>query len=342
MDFQLSADQHALADGIRALCQGRLPLETLREHEGADQVLGAQEWAQLADAGVFSIMVPEAAGGVGLGLADATVVFEELGAALVPGPIVGTVLAAAFRPDAADGRAAVGILAPPPVPGTIPLLVHHLAMLDAVVILPPAGAVGAPAVTIEAGAVHARRVPRCIDPLTPLWEVVGALPDGTPVDLDPVGARLSAAVLTAALQVGIARSSVERAVEYAQGRRQFGRPIGSFQAIKHLCADMLVRTEVARAAVHAAAVLMDQPDAASSEADTLGITPPQVLQRAAAGAKLLADDAALRNTRTMIQVHGGMGFTWEVPAHLYLKRSRVLASEAGASAQMAETVAALL
>lgn len=342
MDFQLSEDQRALADGVQALCQGRFPLEAVRQREGADRVLPPEAWVALAEAGVFSIMVAEDAGGVGLGLAEAAVVFEELGAALVPGPLVGTVLAAPVRADAATGGAALGVLTPPPVPGAIGVLVSHLAMLDAVVVLPPVGAIGEPAVTIEVGAIEARRVSRCLDPLTPLWEVVGELPSGTPIDLDPDRARRDGAVLNAALQVGIARSSVERSVEYAGGRRQFGRPIGSFQAIKHLCADMLVRCEVARAAVHAAAVLADQPEAAAAESDTLGIAPAQVLQRAAAGAKLLADDAALRNTRTMIQVHGGMGFTWEVPAHLYLKRARVLATELGAPAQMAETVAALL
>jgi alkylation response protein AidB-like acyl-CoA dehydrogenase len=132
-------------------------------------------------------------------------------------------------------------------------------------------------------------------------------------------------VLTAALQIGAAAWTTELAVEYAKQRRQFGRPIGGFQAVKHLCADMAVRTEVARCAVHAAAVTVDQPDVGD------GVM-------AAAGAKLLADEAAITNGRSCIQVHGGMGFTWEVPAHLAYKRARVLATQFGTGEQLAESL----
>ena len=135
-------------------------------------------------------------------------------------------------------------------------------------------------------------------------------------------------ILTAAPWcAGIAAATCDLAVDYAKGREQFGRPIGSFQAVKHLCADMLVRAEVARAAVQAAAVTVDQPEVG----DAL---------RAAAGAALLAAEAAMANAKACIQVHGGMGFTWEVPVHLYLMRARVLASTAGTSPELAAEVAA--
>ncbi len=113
---------------------------------------------------------------------------------------------------------------------------------------------------------------------------------------------------------------LDLAVAYAKERQQFGKPIGSFQAIKHMCADMLVRAEVARAAVHAAACLADAPDVATAEAAVAGCTRGQLLERSVSGAKVLADEAAIANARAAIQVHGGMGFTWEVPLHLYLKR----------------------
>ena len=132
-------------------------------------------------------------------------------------------------------------------------------------------------------------------------------------------------MLTAALQVGAAAWATELAVEYAKGRVQFGRPIGAFQAVKHLCADMAVRAEVARVAVQAAAVTADQPDVGDPRA-------------AASGAKLLADEAALANGRSCIQVHGGMGFTWEVPAHLAYKRARVLSSQFGTADVLAESL----
>ena len=86
MDFELSEDEVALADGIRSLCAGRFPLARLRAAEGGDGLVDREAWAELAEAGVFSLQLPEAAGGVGLGMAAAAVVFEELGRALVPGP----------------------------------------------------------------------------------------------------------------------------------------------------------------------------------------------------------------------------------------------------------------
>jgi alkylation response protein AidB-like acyl-CoA dehydrogenase len=141
--------------------------------------------------------------------------------------------------------------------------------------------------------------------------------------------RLEGAVLTAALQVGLAARLTELSVDYAKVREQFGRTIGSFQAVKHICADMFVRTELARVAVHAAAVTLDDPDATEGA-------------RAVAGAKLLADEAAVTNGRAAVQVHGGMGFTWEVPVHFFLKRAWLHATEFGTAEEHAEDLALLL
>src|SRR4029450_11818829 len=112
----------------------------------------------------------------------------------------------------------------------------------------------------------------------------------------------------AAYEVGMAQACVEAATGYSLERQQFDRPIGSFQAVKHIPAHMAVRAGVARAAVDAASVALDDGDAASYE-------------RAVAGARLLAGEAALKNAKGSLQVHGGMGFTWEVDGHLYLKRA---------------------
>ena len=139
--------------------------------------------------------------------------------------------------------------------------------------------------------------------------------------------RRDGAVLTAALQVGAGgRGPPTWPSTTPSSAGQFGRPIGGFQAVKHLCADMAVRAEVARCAVQAAAVTVDQPDVGDAEV-------------AAAGAKLLADEAAIANGRSCIQVHGGMGFTWEVPAHLAYKRARVLATQFGTDDDLAESLA---
>ena len=136
--------------------------------------------------------------------------------------------------------------------------------------------------------------------------------------------RLEHGVLLAPME-----AVTDLAVAYAKERQQFDRPIGSFQAVKHLCADMLVRTEVARAAVYAAGVTLDDPEVGDPE-------------RAVHAAKITAGEAAVRNAKAAIQVHGGMGFTWEVDAHLYLKRAWWLDTVLGSVDAHASAIAASL
>jgi alkylation response protein AidB-like acyl-CoA dehydrogenase len=168
-----------------------------------------------------------------------------------------------------------------------------------------------------------------LDPGTPIARVVTA-PTCTPVYVDWNAWGRGGEVLTAAFQLGLADRLTEMAVEYAKERKQFDRPIGGFQAIKHLCSDMLVRTEVARAAVYAAGAHLDTGD------DLPG------LDSAISGAKLLAGEAAVTNGKTATQVFGGMGFTWEVDVHLYLKRAWVLDTHFGSADTHADVVAASL
>jgi alkylation response protein AidB-like acyl-CoA dehydrogenase len=339
MDFRVDEAERELADGIRTMLAARLPLERIRADEGAERTISADDWAALGETGVFALTLPEPAG-TGLGLADAAIVFEELGRALVPGPLVGTYLAATMDlvPGAAEGRTLVGV-----VPGGgPPWLVEHLTSLGAAFHLSLGGLGGARRLMRSiAEAPTAQRVAAPLDPLTPLWQL-SVLPAGE--ELEDPERRLfrDGAVLTAALQVGHATETLERAVAYAKERHQFGQPIGSFQAVKHLCADMLVRAEVARAAVHAAACLADAPDVLAAEADAAGTSSPAWMQRAVAGAKLLADEAAITNARSAIQVHGGMGYTWEVPLHLHLKRARVLATTFGTARELSSLLGAAL
>jgi alkylation response protein AidB-like acyl-CoA dehydrogenase len=327
VDFELSEDEVALADGMRRLCAGRFPLDRVRAAEGEPVVIDGAGWSELADAGVFSLRVPEVAGGLGLPMAAAAVVFEELGRALVPGPILASHLAAGIVEGAAEGKVAVGAVRKAATAGTgntlpAPIVVENLGSLGALVVVEDDSlAVVDPAV-LESVAVK-----RSLDPLTPLW-LVDRLPTGERIG-GPEEAtrwRRDTSVLGGALLVGLAAATVDLAVAYAKDRQQFGKFIGSFQAVKHICADMLVRAEVARAAVHAAAVTIDQPDVGDGA-------------RAAAGAGLLAVEAAIANGKACIQVHGGMGFTWEVPAHLYLMRARVLAGALDDADQLAELVA---
>lgn len=318
MVFRLSADQKALQEGVRAFCDGRVSAERLPELElGFDRSL----WSELAELGVFNLRLPEADGGVGLGMADAVLVFAELGRRLLPGPIAWSHLAAGLVKGAERGETVVGGL--DLVRRTSePALVEHLESIDTLLLLRGDGLY-----RVDPAALDATPIGIPLDPLTPLHHVV-SLPEGERVAGPDEAARLriAGAALVSAQLLGIAEATLELAVEYAKGREQFSRPIGGFQAIKHMLADMFVRQEVARAAVYAAGASLDDPVVGNVE-------------RAVSSAKITAGEAALRNSRACIQVHGGMGFTWEVPAHYYLKRTWVLETVFGTSDEHMEHVA---
>jgi alkylation response protein AidB-like acyl-CoA dehydrogenase len=321
MDFELTSDQESLQEGMRSFLDGRFPLDVVRGIEAVGH-LDRDRWRELGETGVFSLTVPEVDGGLELGVSEATLVFEELGRALVPGPLVATFLAAPWVVGAVSGEAIVGLFeAAAPVS-----VVEHQADLDALLVLDRSGVK-----RVDPTAIASTAVRRPVDALTPVWVVEGDVPDGELVaDADAAArARLVGTVLTAALQLGLALRATELATDYAKEREQFGRVIGSFQAVKHLCADMLVRAEVARAAVYAAAVALD----GRSDDDPA---------RAAAVAKVMAGDAALANGKSGIQVHGGIGYTWEVDAQRFWKRAVVLDTHFGNSDEHADAVAALL
>jgi alkylation response protein AidB-like acyl-CoA dehydrogenase len=332
MDLDLSADQEELRDGIRSLLAGRFPMARVRG--GFEPAM----FRELGDAGVFAIQLAEPDGGLGLGTADSVVVFEELGRALVPGPLVWTHLAATagMVPGAAGGTRVVGGI-PEPEPGEAVVL-EDLAALDVLLV---SGTTGVAAV--DPGVLTGVTSDWPLDPVTPVTEVAG-VPDGEPVAGPNVGfwCRLQGATLTAAFLLGMADAVTGLAVAYAQERRQFDRPIGSFQAVKHLLADCVTRTEVARAAVYAAGVRLDEPISVNLAIDPLGAgapgSPPDV-GRAVSVAKLLAGEAALANAKTATQVFGGMGFTWEVDVHLYLKRAWVLDTHFGSVDDHADAIA---
>jgi alkylation response protein AidB-like acyl-CoA dehydrogenase len=287
MDLELSDDQVALRDGIASMLASRVPIERVRA--GFDRAL----FDDLAGAGVFSLRAD------GFGWADCAVVFEQLGRACVPGPLVSSLLLG-------DGRIA-GVLAGG--------WVEHVDALDIVVV--PGQGVCAP------DALDAEPSSWPLDPCTAIARVDGT-PRVEPATIDWQLWQRGGALCTAAFQVGMADRLTEMSVAYARERVQFDRPIGSFQSIKHLCADMLVRTEVARAAVYAAAAALDEG----------------VDDRALAVAKALAGEAAIVNGKSATQVHGGMGYTWEVDVHLYLKRAWVLDTHFGSSEEHCDAVAA--
>lgn len=311
MYFLPTAEQSELQRGVREVLARAFPVDKLPG--GHDPLV----WDTLVETGVFALRTD-----LQLGLVEATLVFEELGRACVPGPLVATFLAAGI----ADGP--VTVLEA----DRAPLLVPHLGIASSVLVI--ADGAGSPdAVTIAAAPSDGATAVDGVDPLTTLHELQTA-PAGAPTDLDPIRVRQEGALLTAAIQVGLAARMTELAVGYAKTREQFDRPIGSFQAVKHICADMFVRTELARASLHSAAVVLD--DAGSADG---GVGDPV---RAVAGAKQLADEAATTNGRSCVQVHGGMGFTWEVPVHYFLKRAWLHATEFGTADEHAEDLAAIL
>ncbi|MFD3931514.1 acyl-CoA dehydrogenase family protein [Streptomyces sp. NPDC058614] len=291
MDFQLDDDQRALKAGVRELLTARFGREGLRAAVDNGPALDRTLWRELGEAGFFALRLPEADGGVGLGLPEAVLAFEEAGRVLLPGPLVATHLAAGTVDGAATGETVVAA-----IDGE---LVEWLAEADAV----------------RGDAAGAEPL-RSVDPLTPLHRVPAS------TEPDPAAVRrtsLLPSLLTAAEQLGTAARVCELAVQHARTREQFGQPIGAFQAVKHLCAQMLVRVEVARAAVYAAAVTADPLDVAA--------------------ARLLADEAAVRGARDCLQVHGGMGFTWEADVHLYLKRAWVRTQRTGGATQSEDALA---
>ncbi|WP_323376509.1 acyl-CoA dehydrogenase family protein [Streptomyces sp. RB17] len=306
MRFQLTEDQRALKTGVRELLDRRFGREALRAAVEAPGRLDRELWRSLGDAGFFALRLPEGQGGVGLGLPEAVLAFEEAGRALLPGPLVATHLAAGSVPGAATGETVVAA-----VDGE---LVEWLEAADVVR-------------GDSTGAVPLRSV----DPLTPLHRIPAptrrhtaaetAGPGTGPGTPTPTPESISI-LLTAAEQLGTAVRVQELAVQHARTREQFGRPIGAFQAVQHLCADVLARTETARVAVYAAAVTGDPADIAA--------------------ARLLADEAAVRGARDCLQVHGGMGFTWEADVHLHLKRAWVRAGRGGGSTESEELLAARL
>jgi len=322
MELRLDADQQALCQGLRRFCQGRIGSDALRRLEG--EAFDPALWRELAEMGVFSLRLGEDGGGVGLGCADAVLVFAELGRALVPGPLVWTHLAAGMVEGAADGECAVGgldLMGGEPDP----CVLEHAAALQALLVLRPEGVF-----RLDPRRLDREPVGEPLDPLTPV-ALVKALPRGEAI-AGPERARrlrLEGAALVAGQLLGLAEAALELALDYARRREQFGRAIGSFQALKHLMADMFVRQEVARAAVWAAGATLDDPEVGDAE-------------RAVASAKVTATGAALQNARACIQVHGGMGYTWEVPAHYYLKRAWVLEGLFGSPDEHADRVADLI
>jgi alkylation response protein AidB-like acyl-CoA dehydrogenase len=349
VNFAFSDEQEELRRTVRRFLEERSPESEVRRLMDTDDGFDRDVWDQLSSQlSLPGLAIPEEYDGAGFGYVDLAVVFEEMGRALFCGPYFATVALAAntllHSPDEtarkdylpaiargetiatlavteADGawrEASIAATARPVadgwlLTGTKDFVVDgHVADLLLVVATTDAGpslfAVDAGAVGVSRELLHTldetRKLARITLSDTP-GRLIGADGDGWPV----VERVLDLASVALALEsVGGAQRCLEMAVDYAKVRVQFGRPIGSFQAVKHRCADMLVEVEGAKSAAYYAAWC------AAALNDELPV--------GASLAKAYCTEAYAHAAADNIQVHGGIGFTWEHPAHLYLKRAK--------------------
>ncbi|WP_433564272.1 acyl-CoA dehydrogenase [Nocardia sp. CA-151230] len=340
-----TTDEHkAVQESMRGWATAVRPIATMRSRAQAELRSGAPDfwreyWPRLAELGIFRVAVPEEAGGAGGTVGDLAVLVEQAAHDLVGGPVLSTALAGLVAGEALDevtpcGVALAGEIAisvgesgasvsgewdsvPGAAPGTAVLVPvrdgdrHLWALIDA----DAAGLTVEPLAGIDKTVPVARVV--CADVAVAADRLFE--PGFSVLDL--------AATLVAAEAAGIAGWCLETATEYAKVREQFGRKIGEFQAVKHICAWMLCRAEQIRAVAADAAAAVDSGSAE--------------LQLAAAVALSMSLDAAVENAKDCIQVLGGIGFTWEHDAHLYLRRATALRQLLGGTARWRARVAEL-
>ncbi|QNG17936.1 acyl-CoA dehydrogenase [Rhodococcus triatomae] len=348
MTIGMTDDDRALRDSVRAWAARHVSATVLREAVEAEAETRPLFWESLAELGVLGLHLPEEHGGAGCGLVELAVVVEELGRALVPGPFLPTVVTSAVLQEAgrtdelaafADGRV-LGALALEP--GTLTLTrdagtvtvsgtsSHVLGgqiadlFLTAVQDGDSLAFVTLPRTAIEVTALSSHDVVRRGAEFTAPRLV---LPDDAVLTLDPQRVLDIAATLFAAEASGIADWATTTAADYARVRRQFGRVIGQYQGVKHRIARMLSLAEQARATAW---------DAANATAASMAES-----SLAAAVAASVAPEAAFQVAKDCVQVLGGIGYTWEHDAHLYLRRAQSLRLLLGSTTSWRRRVARL-
>jgi alkylation response protein AidB-like acyl-CoA dehydrogenase len=362
--FDLNDEQRAIKETAKELLAARFKSERMREIAASAGGVDEAGWKEMSELGWPGLALPEEWGGQGLGIVELAVLFEEMGFALAPSPLfsntaVGLTLAAGgsdeqkeshLRPLAEGTRRGTpafveaGSTGTPGAYGMSTRAEGDGVVLDGEKVLVP-DAAGADFLLVATGDGRRHLVDSAASGVTITeepsidqtrrlssvrFENVEVGPEATlpghGADFEPVF-ELSCVAL-AAESTGVAQRALEMAVEYAKDRQQFGRPIGSYQAVSHRCAQMLLETENARSAVYGAAWAADAE--------------PESLPRAAASAKAYASDAGWRVPDASIQVHGGIGFTWEHDLHFFLKRGRANAALYGDARWHRERVAAAI
>lgn len=361
MYFDLTDEQQAIKATARDFLASRFKSERIREIAASADGFDAAGWKEMSELGWPGLALPEEWGGQGLGIVDLAVLFEEMGYALAPSPLLSNTVAGLalalcgsdqqreryLRPLASGERRGTVALWDSDSPGTIGEFTMAAepdgdgVLLNGTKTLVPdaAGADFFLVATadgrrhlVERGAAGVTVTPQESIDLTRRLSAVrfdgvrvaaeDSLP-GAGEDYFPVFWRVCVAL--AAESTGVAQRTLEMAVSYAKDRQQFGRPIGAYQAVSHRCAQMLLETENSRSAVYGAAWAADAE--------------PESLPLAAATAKAYASDAGWRVPNASIQVHGGIGFTWEHDLHFFLKRGRANAALFGDAKWHRERVA---
>ena len=363
MNFDLSDEQRMLQSAAKEMLAARFTPTRIRELGESETGFSEEIWRETAELNWPGLIVSEEHAGQALGTVDLVVLMEQLGYALAPGPFLSNTFAALALEAAATDEQRERYLAPLALGekrGTLALWDRGAGRTPDDITLEPESANGGWKLSGEklfvldaetadfliVGATEGRRfiVDRDANGLeitqTPTIDSTrkqyAVKLDGVQVgddaalevDADALGlARERAYTALAAELVGVAQRAMDMAVDYAKERKQFGRPIGSYQAVSHACAQMLLETEGARSAVYYAAWAADNE--------------PEMAPLGASVAKAYASDAAWRVTASALQVHGGIGFTWEHDLHLWLKRARCGAAYFGDSAWHRERVAGL-
>ncbi|TDD92519.1 acyl-CoA dehydrogenase [Actinomadura darangshiensis] len=356
MAIGLTEEHEALADSVRGFADRNIPAAAVRAALDADEETRPEFWPALAEQGLLGLHLAEEHGGQGFGLLELSVVLEELGRAAAPGPFLPTVLASAvidassnaklraeLLPALADGSRTAALALDGELTGRRDgdsLIVSGTsatvlgAALADVLVLPVtvsgSGDDGEQWVAVDAADLTVTPVAS----LDRVRRVAAVEVQGAAVAADRVLDGLTtgrvqdlAAALFGAEAAGLAGWLVTTAAEYAKVREQFGRPIGQFQGVKHKAARSLIALEQARAAAWDAARALDE---GTGEAGF-----------AAAVSAVIALDAGVQTARDAIQILGGIGFTWEHDAHVYLRRALTLRSLLGPSKDWAAKAAAL-
>ncbi|WP_141013459.1 acyl-CoA dehydrogenase family protein [Nocardioides sambongensis] len=319
MDFALDDDQRELASTVRSLLDKRAGSAAVRAAAESEAGYDSALWSALAEqVGVAALAVPEQYDGVGASFFETAVVLEELGRSLAPNPLLATTVAAEALLAGGTEEVRQRLL-PRLAAGEIGTLVTDpWAVLDvehATIVLAVVGddlvEVSDPRTTWAESMDQTLRLGRA-DLDAAATTVIG---DGAAA---LARTELVTAAAVAALAVGLCQRALDETVGYAREREQFGRPIGSFQALKHRMADMLVRTEISRSASWAACYAL----AHSDDAEETAMLVRTAVSYALESAQLVTGEA--------IQLHGGIAITWEHDAHLWFKRAHALSHLAGA------------